>query len=57
MHVSASQNLEQAIQEYQDYIKGETLTLELKSGESPSGAVKGEFEFDGENANVGLVKA
>jgi isoleucyl-tRNA synthetase len=57
MHVSASQNLEQAIQEYQDYIKGETLTLELKSGEPPGGAATGEFEFDGENARVGLVKA
>jgi isoleucyl-tRNA synthetase len=57
MHVSASQNLEQAIQEYQDYIKGETLTLELKSGDPPDGAATGEFEFDGENASVGLVKA
>jgi isoleucyl-tRNA synthetase len=57
MHVNASENLAQAIQEYQDYIMGETLTLELKSGDPPGEAAKSEFEFDGEQASVGLVKA
>ncbi len=57
MHVNASENLTQAIQEYQDYIMGETLTLELKSGAPPGEAAKSEFEFDGEQASVGLVKA
>jgi isoleucyl-tRNA synthetase len=57
MHVNASENLTQAIQEYQDYIMGETLTLELKSGDPPGEAAKSEFEFDGEQASVGLVKA
>jgi isoleucyl-tRNA synthetase len=57
MHVNASQNLEKAIHEYQAYIMGETLTLELKSGEPPGEAATGEFEFDGEQASVGLVKA
>jgi isoleucyl-tRNA synthetase len=57
LYVSASDNLGQAIQEYQDYIMGETLTLGLKSGDPPGQAAAGEFEFDGETANVGLVKA
>jgi isoleucyl-tRNA synthetase len=57
MHLNASENLTQAIQEYQDYIMGETLTLELKSGDPPGEAATGEFEFDGEQASVGLVKA
>jgi hypothetical protein len=45
------------IEEHRDYIMGETLTLELKSGGSPGEAAAGEFEFDRESANVGLVKA
>jgi isoleucyl-tRNA synthetase len=57
IYVSTSDNLGQAIQEYQDYIMGETLTLELKSGDPPGEAATGEFEFDGEQASVGLVKA
>jgi isoleucyl-tRNA synthetase len=57
MHVNASENLAQAIQEYQDYIMGETLTLELRSDEPPPEAATATFEFDGEQAKVGLVKA
>jgi len=57
IYVSASHNLEQAIREHQDYIMGETLTLELKSDEPPGKAATGKFEFDGEQAKVGLVKA
>jgi hypothetical protein len=36
---------------------GETLTLELKSGEPPPDAATATFEFDGEQVQVGLVKA
>jgi isoleucyl-tRNA synthetase len=57
MYVSASATLMEAIQEHQAYIMGETLTLELKSGKSPEGAATGSFEFDGEQAEVGLEKA
>ncbi len=57
MYVSASENLMGAIQDNRIYIMGETLTVELKSGEAPGGAAKGEFEFDGERAKVGLLKA
>jgi isoleucyl-tRNA synthetase len=57
MYVSASQNLQEAIQEHQEYIMGETLTLEMKTGNPPSDATSGELAFDGENANVDLVRA
>ena len=57
MYVSASQNLMDAIHDNRSYIMGETLTIELKSGDAPSGAARGEFEFDGEQAKVGLLKS
>jgi isoleucyl-tRNA synthetase len=56
-YVDASETLAQAIEEHRDYIMGETLTLEMKSGEPPAEAVSGEFEFDGQEAKVGLVRA
>ena len=57
LFASASPNLDQAVQEYREYIMGETLTLELKSGEPPPDAATATFEFDGEQVQVGLVKA
>lgn len=57
LYISASDNLGQAIQNYQDYIMGETLTVEMMSGDPPGEAATDEFEFDGETARVGLVKA
>ena len=55
--VSASENLEQAIREHQDYIMGETLTLELNFVDPAGTAVIAEFEFDSQSASVGLEKA
>lgn len=55
--VSASENLEQAIREHQDYIMGETLTLELNFVDPAGTAVSAEFEFDSQSASVGLEKA
>ena len=57
MQVSASPDLEQAIKEHQDYIMGETLTLELQFAEPVGEEAIGEFEFDAERVKVGLVKA
>jgi isoleucyl-tRNA synthetase len=57
MQVSASPDLEQAIREHQDYIMGETLTLELEFVEPAAAAASGEFEFDGQRASVSLEKA
>jgi isoleucyl-tRNA synthetase len=56
-YISASESLAQAIEEHRDYIMGETLTLEMRSGDPLPEASTGEFEFDGEQAKVGLVKA
>lgn len=57
MYVSASPTLMEAVDEHQTYIMGETLTLELKTGKPPEGAATGNFEFDGEQVEVGLEKA
>ncbi|MGB7096000.1 MAG: DUF5915 domain-containing protein, partial [Anaerolineales bacterium] len=57
MQVSASPDLEQAIKEHQDYILGETLTLEMKFGDPVGEVTTGEFEFDAQRAKVGLEKA
>ena len=57
MQVSASPDLEQAIREHEDYIMGETLTLELEFTEPVGEEAIGEFEFDAERVKVGLVIA
>lgn len=57
MRVSASPDLEQAIQEHQDYIMGETLSLQLSFGDPAGEMAAGDFEFDGQQARVGLSKA
>jgi isoleucyl-tRNA synthetase len=57
MYASATPNLEAAIRDHQEYIMGETLTLELRSGEPPPKAATTTFEFEGEEVKVGLVKA
>lgn len=57
MQVAASPDLEQAIREHQDYIMGETLTLELQFGKPAESSFNTEFEFDAEKAQVGLLKA
>ena len=57
MQVSASPDLEQSIREHQDYIMGETLTLELQFNEPVGEEAIGEFDFDAERVKVGLVKA
>jgi isoleucyl-tRNA synthetase len=57
MQVSASPELDQAIREHQEYIMGETLTLELNHGDPDGSGVDAEFEFDGQSARVGLQKA
>jgi len=51
-----SDGLRQAIETHADYIKGETLTVELVIGNLPDGAAKAEDEFDGEKLALALVK-
>ncbi len=51
-----SESLRGAIETHADYIKGETLTLELVNGNWPEGATTSEDAFDGETLKLGLVK-
>jgi hypothetical protein len=54
---SASADLADAIEKYQDYIRAETLSVELSPGSPPEGAAVATDSFDGETVTVGLVKA
>ncbi len=55
-HYKASEGLAEAVAMHADYIKGETLTVELMPGSMPNGAATGEDSFDGETLALGLVK-
>jgi len=57
LYSTASPGLEKAIQEFREYIMGETLALELHFGETPAKAAEATFEFDGERVKVGLIRA
>jgi isoleucyl-tRNA synthetase len=57
MYIEATPNLAEAVHEHEVYIKGETLTLELNSARPPEGSVAENFEFEGEQVTVGLIKA
>lgn len=57
LYLEASPKLADAVEKHKDYIMGETLTLELMSAPAPGGAVVENFEFEGEQAKVGLLKA
>lgn len=52
----SSPRLEQAIQEFSEYIKGETLSVELTSGTISTNLTTSEANFDGENVTFGLEK-
>jgi isoleucyl-tRNA synthetase len=53
----ASEKLGQAIGQFNDLIKNETLALELAPGEPLTADQKGEYTFDGETLQVGVKKA
>ncbi len=50
----ASPGLEEAIQVYREYIKDETLCLEMLAGEASPGMFTGSSSFEGEEIEVGL---
>jgi isoleucyl-tRNA synthetase len=56
LYVSASTELKAAIQEHQEYITAETLTVELSFSAPVEGAAVTEDEFEGQKVMVGLVK-
>jgi isoleucyl-tRNA synthetase len=57
IYYTASAELERAIQDFQEYIQGETLAVELRGQAAPSGLPTTSDEFDGEKLTIGLEKA
>ncbi|MBA4375333.1 MAG: isoleucine--tRNA ligase [Anaerolinea sp.] len=57
LYYAATPGLLEAVNAYADYIKTETLSVELKAGEIPQDIVSVEDEFDNERVTVGLKKA
>jgi hypothetical protein len=55
--VDASPALVAAIKQFEEYITGETLTVELNFGKTPAAAAVVSDEFDGEAITIGLLKA
>jgi len=57
LFVTASTEMQAAVDAHREYIMGETLTIELTFGEAPAGIVMVESKFNGEDAKIGLIKA
>jgi len=53
----ASERLAKAIEMFADYIRAETLSQSLQSGEPANGFHHDRFEFDGETLSVGVKRA
>lgn len=53
---SASERLAQAVEQFADMIRGETLAVELKTTPSPSGEKTADYTFDGETLRVGVKR-
>lgn len=56
LYYRATPGLEAAVQDFRDYIMGETLAVELVAGTPPRDAVETSDRFDGEEVTVALVK-
>ncbi|MCX6054030.1 MAG: isoleucine--tRNA ligase [Chloroflexi bacterium] len=57
LYYAATPGLLEAICDFADYIKTETLSVEMHAGEVPPEASRVEDEFDGEKVSIGLIKA
>jgi isoleucyl-tRNA synthetase len=56
-YYEASGSLAQAVSQFGDYVRGETLSVALRVGAAPAGAATIQDSFDGENVTIGIVKA
>jgi len=54
---SASEKLEKAIEQYHDYVKNETLAIQMDSENHPSTLPNASDEFDGEQVTIWLERA
>jgi isoleucyl-tRNA synthetase len=57
LYYQASPKLAESIAKYQDYIMGETLSLELRAEEIPAGLPSASDSFDGEDITVAIEKS
>jgi isoleucyl-tRNA synthetase len=56
LYYDATPGLSQAVRVFQNYIKGETLALDVVSGKIPEGMQSVKDNFDGEELSVGIEK-
>jgi len=54
---TASEQLLEAIKAFEDYIKEETLAMQMTAGENPEGLPFSQDEFDGQTVRISIVKA
>jgi isoleucyl-tRNA synthetase len=54
-YYTATETLAGAVHAHADYIKGETLSVDLVAGAAPEGAAVVEDTFDGEHVSIGVV--
>lgn len=57
VYLTASTEIQVAVDAYREYIMGETLTIELVFEDGPVGTVMVDSKFNGEDAKIGLIKA
>jgi isoleucyl-tRNA synthetase len=55
-HYAGDEAVEEVFEEEAEYIKAETLSVELIGDEAPRGAAVKEYEIDGLSVRLGLVK-
>ncbi|MBC8225129.1 hypothetical protein H8E65_11100, partial [Candidatus Bathyarchaeota archaeon] len=53
-YYSGDPSIEEVFEAEGDYIKAETLSVELTKGEAPGGAYSDEFDIDGKKLKLGL---
>ncbi len=56
-YYAASENLAKAVKTFADYIKGETLSVDLVPGAAPANAASVKDEFDGEQVTIAVSRA
>ncbi len=57
LYYTASATLQQAVESFSDYIRGETLAIELSNQQPQDGAAVSSDSFDGEELTIGVLKA
>jgi isoleucyl-tRNA synthetase len=56
-HYEGDADLTRVLQEFSEYVRQETLSLELKEGRGPEASYAGEFEIDGKSITFHILTA